>query len=140
MHRILFILALTAAIAPAAAALSPEAAAAEVRANDALLNRIQRIETGGHRNPASAVGDSGLALGWMQIHPDYFADAKTESPWLPDYKTCAADRRLSRLVVVSYWARYHVRGTTQRLLAHHYGPSFRSTNRSDPHGYAQKGR
>src|SRR6476620_1477194 len=45
---------------------------------DRLLCAIQQVETGGEKDPASAVGDHGKARGWMQIHGDYYADAATQ--------------------------------------------------------------
>ncbi len=88
----------------------------------ALLAAIMAVETGDEKDPASAVGDSGLAHGWYQIHPDFYADAKTQANFLPNYKFVCKDQELSRLAVVLYWNKYPKAKTDKELaLLFHYG-------------------
>ncbi len=133
-------LVLTGALGSAASALDSWSAQAEVSQNETLLGAIQRVETGGQKNPAKAVGDHGLAHGWYQMHPDYYDDAKQESPWLPSYEVCCADKHLSQLCVVSVWAKYKINSDKWRTLLHHYGPSGRphKKNSSDKDLYWPK--
>ena len=46
----------------------------------ALLDAIRRVETGGCKNPANAVGDNGKAIGPFQIHRVYWQDAVEHDP------------------------------------------------------------
>jgi len=94
--------------------------------NKKLLDAIEKQESGGSKDPQHAVGDHGLALGYMQIHPDYYAQAKKVAHWLPDYKTVCADKTLSRLCVAAHWASYGgFSNDRDKALVHHYGPSGR---------------
>lgn len=108
----------------------------DARDNAALLDRIQAVETGGCKDPAHAVGDSGLALGYMQMHPDYYADCRKECPALPDYRAACQSREWSRLAVCSFWRKYKAKTDREKALAHHYGSNFRRIH--DRHKYAAK--
>lgn len=115
------------ALSARAETLTKEQAMVEVSKNSILLASIERVETGGEKNPAVAVGDHGKALGWMQIHPDYYAQAKKSAPWLPPYRTVCKDKTLSRVCVVAHWASYNElnKSNREKALVHHYGPSGR---------------
>ena len=41
-----------------------------------LFQAIQKVETGGEKDPENAVGDGGKAIGPYQIHESYWQDAK----------------------------------------------------------------
>jgi hypothetical protein len=112
-----------------------------------LLDAIEKVETGGEKDPSIALGDHGKARGWMQIHADYYADAasqvvsKASNPLT--YANACADRNKSRVIVCLYWRKYGVLGASDRdkALTHHYGPSGRpggANNKKDPHGYWKK--
>lgn len=123
------------------AAISRADAEEQVDALEPLLDAIQKVESGGCKDPANALGDNGRAIGWLQMWPAVHADAKRLAPWLPPYKTCAKDRRLARLVAVAYWAVYQAHDDRERALIWHYGPSGRNghaSNVTDRHGYWAK--
>jgi len=105
-----------------------------------LQDAIQRVETGGEKDPAHAIGDRGLARGWLQIHPTYYQDAqeyaKAHGRPLPPYAITCADKAASRACMEAYWARYKVRTDMDRALLHHYGPDWRRLG--DRHGYWAK--
>lgn len=106
-------------------------------ADDArLLDAIQAVETGGEKDPAHAVGDGGLALGWMQMHPDCYADCKAQDKTLPPYRECAMSRTESRRAVLAYWKKYGCKTDREKALCWHYGPGFRRV--ADRHHYYEK--
>lgn len=107
-----------------------------------LLDAIQKVETGGEKDPAKAVGDKGKARGWYQIHLDYYRDAQTQmyTNW-GSYLSSCANRDESSVIVCLYWRKYKVSTDRDRALIHHYGPSAlpgTETNKKDPDGYWQK--
>jgi len=75
---------------------------------EALLDAIQKQETGGCVDPAHAVGDDGRSRGWYQIQYAYWLD--TRRPGDPrdreSYFRDTASRTVSRQVVLRYWSRY----------------------------------
>jgi hypothetical protein len=107
---------------------------ADAKANAGLLDRIQAVETGGHKHPDRAVGDAGKALGYFQMHQDFYADARAECHALPDYRTACASREWSRLAVCAYWRRYAAKGDKDKALRFHYGPSVKA-RQADRHNY-----
>lgn len=111
---------------------------ADEKAHSALLDRIQRIETGTVKNPAGSVGDGGRAVGWMQLHRDFYEDARAECPELPkDYIKAARDRATSRLAVCAYWRKHGATTDHERVLLFHYGPD-KAKWQGDRHGYVKK--
>lgn len=82
-------LALLLAIAPSAQAAPP----------DSFFRALHIVETSGKRGPI--LGDNGRALGPLQIHRAYHADARIGG----DYARCA-DLDYSRRVVSAYLQRY----------------------------------
>lgn len=117
-----------------ALALSPAECDDAREKNSKLLHAIQDHECAGIPKPkrAVAVGDSGDARGWLQIHREYYADAKAESPWLPSYAAVCADERLSECCVVSYWAKYASKAKTdeEKCRVHNGGPTWSQRKRS----------
>ena len=89
-----------------------------------ILDAIEAVETGGHRDPANAVGDAGRALGPMQIHRVYWADAVEHDPSLvangETYQS-VRDRTYARRVVMAYWSRYAPAWDAQTLARIHNG-------------------
>ena len=109
--------------------------------NDSLLQKIRSVETGGSRNPDTAVGDHGLAVGAYQLHPNFVKDAQDESPWLPDMRSIRTTRREGAKAVCAYWAKYRCTDDAEKALVFHYGPSRRkgaSKEGQDPDGYLKK--
>lgn len=105
-----------------------------------LVGAIQQVETGGEKNPATAVGDHGLAKGWLQIHPAYYKDAlgwaKAHGKSLPSYEATCADKASSEACMAYYWARYGAKTDKDRALCHHYGCNWRKI--ADRDGYWAK--
>jgi len=96
----------------------------------ALLDAIARVETGGERNPDTAVGDNGRSVGRYAIMRDYWLDGTQHLGvnWPLRDRT---DPAKSRAVVRAYLARYgraYTRATgraaTAEVLArlHNSGP------------------
>jgi len=89
-----------------------------------ILDAIERVETGGHRDPANAIGDGGKALGPLQIHRVYWADAVEHDKSLVangetyDNVRC---RVYARRVVMAYWNRYAPSYDAQTLARIHNG-------------------
>jgi hypothetical protein len=105
-----------------------------------LETAIQQVETGGERNPSVAVGDHGLAKGWLQIHPSYYTDAlewaNRHGKSLPSYEATCKDKASSEACMAYYWARYGAKDNKSKALLHHYGPNWRKLG--DPDSYWAK--
>ena len=89
-----------------------------------ILDAIERVETGGHADPANAVGDSGRALGPLQIHRVYWQDAVEHDPTLvANGETYASvrNRAYARRVVMAYWSRYAKSWDSETLARIHNG-------------------
>lgn len=74
---------------------------------DPILDAIRAVETGGHADPANAVGDAGKALGPFQIHYDYWLDATERRPDLRalGYQS-VRDQAVAEQIVLAYLTRY----------------------------------
>ena len=72
-----------------------------------MLDAIRAVETGGHRDPANAVGDGGRAIGPYQIHRSYWLDATERNPELRalGYQS-VRDQAIAERVVLAYLTRY----------------------------------
>ncbi len=72
-----------------------------------MLDAIRTVETGGHADPANAVGDGGKALGPYQIHYGYWLDATERDPALRalGYQS-VRDQAIAERVVLAYLTRY----------------------------------
>lgn len=72
-----------------------------------MLDAIRTVETGGHADPANAVGDGGKALGPYQIHYGYWLDATERDPALRalGYES-VRDQAIAERVVLAYLTRY----------------------------------
>lgn len=73
---------------------------------DQLLDAIREVETGGHPDPANAVGDNGLSRGPYQISEAYWRDAWEHTGVEHMYRELAGDDGWSRITVLRYWLRY----------------------------------
>lgn len=71
------------------------------------LDAIRIVETGGHPDPANAVGDKGRALGPYQIHRAYWLDATERRADLRalGYDS-VRDQAIAEAVVLAYFNRY----------------------------------
>ena len=74
-------------------------ATAQAAPPDSFFRALHVVETSGHIGPI--IGDGGRALGPLQIHRSYHADARIGG----DYSRCA-DLDYSRRVVTAYLQRY----------------------------------
>ena len=74
---------------------------------DPILDAIRAVETGGHADPANAVGDAGKALGPFQIHYVYWLDATERRPDLRalGYQS-VRDQAVAEQIVLAYLTRY----------------------------------
>lgn len=110
------------------AAVSP--AAADVHD---LLDAIREVETGGHANPARAVGDGGRSLGPYQISRAYWRDSGVPGRYEQVRNAAYAER-----VVLAYWRR-HCPDALKRLdwktlaRTHNGGPAGPSKKRTLPY-------
>ena len=89
-----------------------------------ILDAIEKVETGGQRDPANAIGDGGKALGPMQIHRVYWVDAVDHDPSLVangETYDSVRDRAYARRVVMAYWSRYAKSWDAQTLARIHNG-------------------
>jgi hypothetical protein len=89
-----------------------------------ILDAIEKVETGGQRDPANAIGDGGKALGPMQIHKVYWLDAVEHDPSLvangETYQSVRC-RIYARRVVMAYWSRYAKSWDSETLARIHNG-------------------
>ena len=96
-----------------------------------LYDAIRQVETGGHPNPTTAIGDGGLSYGPFQIGRLYFQDAQAFDPSLAGvhYEQVSVDS-VARRVMMAYWGRYAKFWTAEELSRlHNGGPSKRGTDR-----------
>lgn len=73
---------------------------------DSILDAIQKVETGGVRDPSNAVGDNGKAIGPYQIHLVYWKDAVQYDPSIGGTYTDCKDPEYARQIVIAYLSRY----------------------------------
>ena len=95
-----------------------------------ILEAIREVETGGHPDPANAVGDGGRSRGPMQISRAYFKDAKENNPKLVGVAYEEVSKlSISYVVVLGYWNRYGKTFTAEELCRlHNGGPSKKGTD------------
>jgi len=89
-----------------------------------ILDAIEKVETGGQRDPANAIGDGGKALGPLQIHKVYWLDAVDHDPSLVangETYDSVRDRAYARRVVMAYWSRYAKSWDAETLARIHNG-------------------
>ena len=63
-----------------------------------FFSALQEVETGGHPDPANAVGDGGKSIGWLQISAPYQQDSGVKGDvrkWNVAIRVC-----------LGYWMRY----------------------------------
>jgi len=83
-----------------------------------LLDAIRQVETGGHPDPANAVGDEGKSLGPYQISRAYWRDSG-----VPGEYEQVRFRPYAERVILSYWRRYCPNGNSEvRARVHNGGP------------------
>ena len=100
--------------------------------SEPILDAIERVETGGHADPANAVGDGGKALGPYQIHRVYWQDAvERDLSLVADGQTYdnVRDVAYAERVILAYWSRYAKAWTHEELARIHNG---------GPKGYVRK--
>lgn len=65
------------------------------------FDALRTVETGGHPDPARAVGDNGRSIGPYQISRAYWLDSRVPGKW-----TDVRDRRYAERVIAAYMRRY----------------------------------
>ncbi len=88
---------------------------------DPLLNAIQKVETGGCKNPSEAVGDGGKAIGPFQIHEVYWRDAVEHDPSIGGKYTDCKDPAYARKIVIAYCSRYAPNWNAETIARIHNG-------------------
>lgn len=101
---------------------------------DSFFRALHIVETGGKRG--AIIGDNGKALGPLQIHRSYHADARIGG----DYSRCS-DLEYSKRVVAAYLQRYApeawAAGDVETLARIHNGGP-RGDKKQATFNYAQK--
>jgi len=98
---------------------------AQAQTWDTFLDAIQKVETGAEKNPNTAVGDNGKALGAYQIWYNYWADAVEHAPELKTQGyEAVTDPVYARKVIRAYMDRYAPKNATweERARIHNGGP------------------
>lgn len=107
---------------------------AQIKLDQKFLAAVHQVETGGR--VGNIIGDSGLALGPLQIHQNYFLDAlewdkKNGRPLkLTDYQSCS-NLNYSAKVMAAYLNRYCLKelkkNNTEALArCHNSGPNWKN--------------
>lgn len=90
-----------------------------------LLDAIRQVETGGHPDPANAIGDGGKSFGAYQISKPYWHDAWLYKDCPLPSRACVADEQCARETVRRYWQRWAPqnlrRGDLEHLARVHNG-------------------
>ena len=102
---------------------------------DAVLHVIRQVETGGHPDPANAIGDQGRSLGPYQISRAYFQDAIDHDPSLYGLEyECVRDQRMSEIIMLAYFERWVPAWTMESLCrTHNGGPKGRFMDSTIPY-------
>ena len=98
-----------------------------------ILDAIEAVETGGHADPANAIGDGGKAIGPYQIWATYWQDAVEHDPSLVangETYDSVRDRAYARRVVMAYWSRYAKSWDSETLARVHNGGPKGATKRA----------
>jgi len=91
-----------------------------------LFDAIRIVETGGHPDPANAIGDSGLSLGPYQITRAYWSDAVEHRPEIGGRYDHVRDAAYAQRIMMAYWDRYAPDDHAETLARIHNG---------GPHGH-----
>lgn len=86
-----------------------------------ILKAIRIVETGGHPDPANAVGDKGKAIGPYQIHRAYWQDAVEYDPSIGGVYADCKDERYARKIVIAYLSRYCKNWNNETVARIHNG-------------------
>ena len=86
-----------------------------------ILDAIRAQESGGHPDPANAVGDGGKALGPYQIHRSYWLDAVNFDKTLGGRYEDVRDQAYAERVILAYWRRYAPAWDAETLARTHNG-------------------
>ena len=86
-----------------------------------ILQAIQQVETGGCKDPESAVGDGGRAIGAFQIHRAYWQDATEFDKSIGGVYADCKNTEYARKVVMAYMTRYCKVWTNESVARIHNG-------------------
>ena len=91
---------------------------------DRILVSIRQVETGGCKNPSTAVGDGGKAIGPFQIHQSYWQDAVDFDPSIGGVYSDCTNEAYARRIVIAYLSRYCKSWSDENCArTHNGGPS-----------------
>ena len=82
-----------------------------------LCDAILQVETGGHPDPANAVGDGGRSIGPLQISLACWMDAVEHTPSIGGVYADCKDLDYAKKIFHSYLDRYAVFGDPLEVLA-----------------------
>ena len=88
---------------------------------DRVLDAIQKVETGGCKNPSKAVGDGGNAIGPLQIHYSYWKDAIDFDPSIGGKYSDCTNEAYARKIAIAYFTRYAPNWKIETLAGIHNG-------------------
>ena len=88
---------------------------------DRVLDAIQKVETGGCKDPSLAVGDNGKAIGPLQIHYSYWKDAIDFDPSIGGKYSDCTDEAYAREIAIAYFSRYSPNWKIETLAGNHNG-------------------
>lgn len=88
---------------------------------DRILDAIQKVETGGCKDPSLAVGDNGKAIGSLQIHYPYWKDATDFDPSIGGKYSDCTDEAYARKIAIAYFTRYSPNWEIETLAGIHNG-------------------
>lgn len=86
-----------------------------------LFDAIRMVETGGHPDPANAIGDGGLSLGPYQITEAYWKDAIQHRPEIGGRYEDVKKASYAERIMMAYWDRYSPDDNAETLARIHNG-------------------
>lgn len=101
-----------------------------------LYDALRAVETGGHPNPAYAVGRAG-ERGWYQITAPYYQDAWGQLP--ANWANRVADQAHAEQTLLHYWQRYAPKALGEELdyevlaRVHNGGPDGHNKPATEPY-------
>lgn len=85
-----------------------------------LILALIAVETGGHKSPATAIGDGGRAVGILQIHRGVVADVRDKCGLDVTWPESCRDPETSRAICsayLTYWGARYTRETGKPATA-----------------------
>lgn len=110
---------------------------------DRFLNALQRVESGGEKNPDQAVGDNGRSRGAYQLGKLYVKDAQSYNKELRKYtyEEIVSTRSLGGDAVIAYLYKYgkkHIESENVEALAGMHNGGNKNPMRKATENYRKK--